>query len=322
MRDETQLARKKSLYSAKKTILFQLGTAVLSLLLGLCLFYLVAHFLRIWNTQFADGDYIVDDGQVLFVSLVFLIIHIIRKQFEEGHTQNNVLFHSVKAGIYAGAIMACFWIVLLLQISPSLNMILLQVVYQITLYATLGLLIGLVQTVRLHLEQFDPKKHRYLLSNKASVAACKLGIYPYRQKVEIFKSSLNYFLPITFWVLIVYVTFSEDYPFPFALIFTGVLFAIIYRLGNKVSKALKPDIHSRTGQVRKKHIPGSKRTSEQFILMLRGFTYQTDSKIWHAVVESQEYKLWVSGASQSVLAIELPEKEIPTLDDKPLTIEI
>ncbi len=326
MQTNEQLALKKSLYSARKTILFQFGTAVLSLILGLTIIYLFTKWAGTWNARFSDNevnDFLIDAwGSAL--GLLFLIGYIILQQFEKALAQDMVFRLSIKSGFYSGIVAACIITFFVLLIGPTFKLLFLQFFYQITLLTLLGLLVGLLQKGRLNLEDFDPKEHFWLLSNQAGVNACKLHVIPYRHKVKSSWLALNYLIIITFLGSIVYIIWQDGSLSLWALfINVGIMVLFTAMLKNLILLIFRPEITTKEGVI-EKQIEFSKwwerYSRTEYKLICQTIEYKTTLETWNAVTASKKYRLWISNIGKQAFAVEPLEENLPDKVNEYLTV--
>lgn len=312
MQNNKQIALKKSLSSAKKTFLFQLGTAVLSLCIGIGIITLVTKGMIAIDLglRYSDNSKFDFFAEALWVTsgYVFLVGFCTYQQFKKALGQKKILPYCLKASVYIGAVVVGFSaFILLIFARESLTLLLISSVFVLFFLLVLGLLVGTLQIIRLKWEKFNPATHLWLLTHEADVLACQSSQLPYRQQIQQYWNLIFVIFMLLMSVASFYVLSQNGALLVGCGLSTGLILVFLYMLLTIIGLISDPNIYSREMKVEKKIIRkswGQYRMSMYF-LICDGQEYQTNSQTWHSVIESKTYRLWFSRVNSNILATEL-----------------
>jgi hypothetical protein len=180
-------------HSAKTTIFWQLASGAICLILGGSIIYsltLLANEIPIYWPE-GDRHSFVVTAMASSLSLVFLVGYVIKKQFEESLTANDLFCFSIRYAFFTALYVALLYLLLivlgvLFGVWGGWLVVGADLLFVLTTIMTFGVAIGIVQVSRLKLEGFDHVKHEALTSNESDVQACRAGLLPYRSRVRAF----------------------------------------------------------------------------------------------------------------------------------------
>lgn len=297
-------------HDAKPTILWQLATGVLSIALGggiIYLLFILASKFVMWDNE--EARYFVGAMASCF-ALVFLVINVTKKQFEQSLVSFDVFSLSVQnafsAWKYATVLCSILGFFLIVGYGwAGMLVVLSEIFFMLIAFPLIGALIGGMQFLRLEIEGFDPMWHQTLKRNEASILACQSGVLPYYSRVR------------AFWHAVLFAGLGLVFigagliPWVGAERANVILSFLAIGLGGVgVNKALQfliflitPRLTSTEELVHKRTLITA-RGITNYYLTCTGQKYSTNSQIWKRVIEGGKYRLWFSPINNHVVCFE------------------
>lgn len=297
------------LHNSVGIVIKQILGGIVCLSVGLGSIWLFTAWANTWNVYYSDGSkyYFGVDAALGGAALIFLIIFVTATQFQSTLSPYEVFWCSIRSSIFiALPFVIIFDILIIFLVGSTLKQLLLVVGFLLMLVISLGLVVGIIQACRLLAENFDPAKHSWLISHKASLKASRSGVLPYRRQVITIWSIIILIVVNIFFVSAPIIGRNHVDGIGFAI---GVFIALIV-VGVSVAKIneyLKllsnPSIKFIEGQVFKRR-SGYEVDADIFTLFCNDQDFSTDSAVWHEIIEGQSYRLWYSSINKFVVSFE------------------
>lgn len=310
---------KPKTYSITRTVVRQVITFFLGLLIGLGTTYFLTWVANHHTIQFTDGSTTGFGlyGGVTFVIFCISLIGGIYWQHENSASPVRVRqtwkYHILVISFFSGPL------TLLGLLMTELVSVVLIVLYQIALILHLSLTIVNVQGFVLKRMAFHENDHRWLMSSEANLWACKAGVWPYRQMVSmmwivLFSAAGTLFFSAVTISPFVAGTMNDDSGAYFAFCLFLPSLAILcswffittlnslrntrfWKLEGTITKSMKLERSSR---------------SPDYLVHCQELPFLTDRYLWLEMHEKKRYQLWyaVVGTKTKVVAFEeLPEPQ-------------
>ncbi len=280
---------------ANNTIIKQLVTGLGCLLIGGGLISGLILWANTWGIQFSDGsghDFWVT-GWFGYVSLVFIVGLVTHLQFEEALTSQKVFWKSLKYSIFPCAL-ALFLFGSLTLLSGEFDVLKGEIAIIVAIFGSIGLTVGSIQTLRLQLENFDPKEHRFLISNDVDVEACRKNLLSYRHKVvgfwRVFWLVISCCLLVV--ALLLVITSQNSGWGVIALLLIGLLTFTGYATSQQLDFLQDRQFIKIDGEIRKKS--WSTGRGVHLGLICNNQKLFLDNAIWEQIIDGQNYTLWYS----------------------------
>jgi hypothetical protein len=307
--------------SARKTIFGQAVSGLVSLVVGGSIIALLAFLSNKLELFYSDSSrhYFFIGPLVSTLGLLIGVPYVIWKQFNEALNPDEsfrVSMQTLVLGCSFVLVISLIFIVppLLLKDWAWFLIVLLELTVLTLSFISISYITGLVQARRLKLEAFDPEKHRVLISNQTSVAACKSGILPYQARVSGFwRAAAAVLFALGFIGLTIFVVSggSPDSRIPF-LVTVGLSLMGIFRIIEVIDFLKSPQIRSIEGVVANKTSESSI-TGIHYHIICGNRSFTTGAKTWEAIFKGCKHRLWYSARNNRVVAFELLEPK-PNFD--------
>ena len=293
-----------------KTIFRQIITGIVSLIIGLGivrLFHILANNIELYWPDGSRHDFFLGTF-VGYLGVIGLVVYLSKSQFEEPASSSGSFFVGITFGL-GWMLLAVFGVVVFLMIPiisgdwPGFSIIISEIVYVIILFPLLGVIFGIIQAASQHIGGVDYTREENLVSNEASVEACKAGILPYFARVRNFWTvvAIVFVSLLLLPIPIVPLVQGERSPLLFSLLFVLVT-ASVFLLKKNIDVMRNPQIEYVEGLVTKSTFRIKYGTVYSLRCNGKGFT--TNSQIWEQVSENGLYRLWYSATNKNVVAYE------------------
>ncbi len=295
-----------------KTIIRQIITGIISLIIGLGtvrLFQVLANNIELYWSDGSRHDFFTGTF-VGYLGVIGLVVYMSKSQFEEPTSSSGSFFEGIRFGfgwmflavLFVGGFMM-FPIFAGEWSDFSITIAIVEITYVIILFPLLGIIFGTIQTASQHIGGVDYDREENLVSNEASVEACKAGIVPYSARVRNFWTivAIVFVSLLLLPIPIVPLVQGERSPLLFFLLIILVT-ASVFLLKKYTDVMRNPQIEYVEGSVTKSTFHIKYSTVYNLRCNDRGFT--TNSRIWEQVNENGTYRLWYTATNKNVVAYE------------------
>lgn len=317
---------KPKTYSITRTVVRQVITFFLGLLIGLGTTYFLTWVANHHIIQFTDGSTIGFGfyGGITFVTFCISLIGGIYWQHENSASSVQVKqtwnYHALAIGFLSGLI-TLFG----LFMTEFLSVVLI-ILYQIALILHLSLIVVNVQGFVLKRMAFSENNHHWLMSPEANFWACKIDVLPYREKVKAFWLLISFLGVLLFWSGLIWVVINADQaPDTGARIFSCLFLPALFLLflwGVVMSwETLRAkNFIVVKGKISKSMTPRRHRIPATYTIYCNDQNFSTEDYLWYDMVEGSRYQLWYIpvGRNPKMIAFELIPEPQPII--KPVSM--
>jgi hypothetical protein len=242
-----------------------------------------------------------------YLAAIALTVYMSKSQFEEPTSPSGSFFSGITFGL-GWTLLAVFVQIVFLMIVgwPGFPLIISEILFVVILFPLLGVIFGTIHAISQYLWRVDYAEEANLVSNKASVEACKAGVLPYAAQVRQFWGVATIEL-VSFLLLsmpIVALTQGARDPLIFPALIVSLIGLVAAGVFGKryVDVVRNPQIKYVEGLVTKSTF----RIKYAVVYNLRcnGKGFSTNSKIWEQIIENRAYRLWHIATNKRVVAYE------------------
>ncbi len=289
---------KPKTYSITPTIVRQVITFSLGLLIGLGTTYFLTWVANHHTIQFTDGSTTGFGlyGGVTFVTFCIALIGGIYWQHENSASpvcvRQTWKYHALVISLFSG------FMTLLGLFMTELLSVMLIVLYQVALILHLSLIVVNVQGFVLTKMAFNENDHHWLMSTEANFWACKIDVLPYREKIRAFWLLISclgilLFLSALTWVVIT----TDQTPDTGASIFSCLFLPALFLLFVWGAIMAWETMHAKNfivvkGKISKSMTPRRYRTPPTYTVHCNEQSFSTEDYLWYNIVEGSRYQLW------------------------------
>jgi hypothetical protein len=243
---------------------------------------------------------IIYEALTLFLLVMFLVGWV---YFDKAPKMPSLWRLILNIIVYGSLFIAISTGFLILLSDVNLKWLLIEIIYDLTLATSLGFIVGSVQIARTRIENFNPIKHKWLMSNTADLYACQIGVLPYRQKITNFWDAFILFIIVLVLIFVMFgLVMINSVDKVFLLLIALFVLAMFYFI-KYVRLLFSPAI---------KHIEGNptktyrrlRHNRKEFNLTCNGFNFSTNSQTWQGIEQGEKYRLWYSSVNNNVMAFE------------------
>ncbi len=289
---------KPKTYSITRTIVRQVITFFLGLLIGLGTTYFLTWVANHHTIQFTDGSTIGFGiyGGITFVIFCISLIGGIYWQHENSASSVQVKqtwnYHALAIGSFSGLI------TLFGLFMTELLSVVLIVLYQVALILHLSLIVVNVQGFVLTKMAFNENDHHWLMSTEANFWACKIDVLPYRERIKAFWLMISFLGALLFLSALTWVVITTDQtPDTGASIFSCLFLPALFLLFVWGAIMAWETMHAKNfivvkGKISKSMTPRRYRTPPTYTVHCNEQSFSTEDYLWYNIVEGSRYQLW------------------------------
>jgi hypothetical protein len=317
---------KPKTYSVTRTIVRQIATFFLGLLIGLGITYFLTWVANHHTIQFTDGSTIGFGfyGEITFVTFCISLIGGIYWQHENSPSSVQVKqtwkYHALVIGSFSG------FMTLLGLLMTELASVVLIILYQIALVLHLSLIIVNVQGFVLKRMAFNEDNHRWLMSAEANYWACKARVLPYRETViAIWRMIGTFVFTLILIGIIVFANNTIHNPdtverILIYLIFPTMIGLLILGFIIAWESLIIKKFRTVEGKIAKSMTPRGYRTPATYTIHCNGRNFPTENYLWSGMYEGVYYRLWYLPAGFTIKMIAFEKIPEPQTVNEPISV--